>query len=188
MTGSDPRQVLIDYLSTPSIPLPDPPASSAAPSTGGWRASVSRGGMGAKAETMQFIKERHAPGRKLLFVTYEDDGGRTMHMACLLMQNEQGEWRFAGGAGGGGRGPVRSYPWANLGGGGWPNQFYAGGYVIDNGLDVVRVRLTAANGTVLEDSVDDGVVLFVTDQPVELPLQAELYDRTGKPVGGHSVF
>jgi len=37
----------------------------------------------------------------------------------------------------------------------------------------------------MEDTVDAGVVLFVTDQHVELPLQAELYDQSGQMIGRH---
>ncbi len=99
-------------------------------------------------------------------------------------------WKFVGGAGGGagGRKMIREHPWANLGGGGWPDHFYAGGRVIDNELDIVRVRLIANNGTILEDTMQDSIVLFVTDAKVELPLQAELYDREDRLVGSHKVF
>jgi hypothetical protein len=62
---------------------------------------------------------------------------------------------------------------------------WAGGHVIDNGLDVARVRLTGSNGQVLEDTVDDGLVLFVTDQKVRVPVQIELYNRSGEVVGKH---
>ncbi|MGO8947919.1 MAG: hypothetical protein ACLQUY_09695 [Ktedonobacterales bacterium] len=67
-----------------------------------------------------------------------------------------------GGSGGGEGGSrlVRDQPWVNLGGEGWPNDFYAGGRVIDNGTGVVRIRLIAANRTILEDSVEDGTVLL----------------------------
>ncbi|MBV9257743.1 MAG: hypothetical protein JO215_06970, partial [Ktedonobacteraceae bacterium] len=51
-----------------------------------------------------------------------------------------------------------------------------------------RVRLVASNGTVLEDTVQDAIVLFVTDARVELPLQAELYDREDRLVATHKVF
>jgi len=32
----------------------------------------------------------------------------------------------------------QEHSWVNLGGGGWPDHFYAGGHMIDNGLDIVR--------------------------------------------------
>jgi hypothetical protein len=145
--------------------------------------------MGALVETIQFGKQRTIPGKMVQFVTFEDMQGRQVHYTCYLTQNNGGEWKFAGGAGGGGgQKVVREHPWVNLGGGGGPDNFYAGGHVIDNGLDIVRVRLVANNGTMLEDTVQDGIVLFVTGSRVELPLQAELYDREDRLVASHSVF
>jgi hypothetical protein len=76
----------------------------------------------------------------------------------------------------------------NLSGGGWPLHFHAGGYVVGNGLDITRVRLLSTNGTVIEDTVVDTIVLFFTDQEVVFPLQAELYDQQGKLVAKHNAF
>jgi hypothetical protein len=81
-----------------------------------------------------------------------------------------------------------SYPWVNLGGGGWPGQFYAGGEVLFQEQEVVRVRLRAANGTELEDSVEDGIVLFVTDHEVRMPVYAELFDGGGNLVSQHRAM
>src|SRR5581483_2583496 len=165
MANSDLRQVIIDYLSTPQTIVSDEPV----PGMTGWHKLQYGGGMGAKAETVRFVKERSLPRRQVHFVTFKDEEEREMHFACSVTQDEQGEWKFRGSAGGGGGGKiVREQPWANLAGS-WPYDFYAGGYVIDNGLDVVRVRLTASNGVVMEDSVDDGIVLFLSDQMVEVP-------------------
>ena len=79
-------------------------------------------------------------------------------------------------------------PWVNLVGGGWPATFYAGGRVVDLHRTVARVRVIAANGVVIEDSIDDGLVLFLTDQHVEPPWRAELYDRTGQMLSHHVVL
>jgi len=42
--------------------------------------------------------------------------------------------------------PKRNYPWVNLAGGWSRDLFWAGGSVLDNGLDLVRVRLISGNG------------------------------------------
>jgi len=68
------------------------------------------------------------------------------------------------------------------------NPFYAYGEVVDHGFDIVRVRLISPNGVVLEDRVQDGLVLFFSDQPVFTPLQAELYNRTGQLVSSQTVL
>jgi len=187
MPGPDPRQVISEHLGAPRVVF----SNSAAPGAQGWRSQLSRGGMGADATTIQFIKDRGIPRRQVHAVVFDTTDGLRMRYTCYLAQDETDAWRFHGGAGGGADGDhllARADPWVNLGGGGWPTNFFAGGTVLDNGQGVTRVRLTAANGTVLEDSVEDDVVLFVTDQPVELPLQAELYNRSGQVVGRHKAF
>jgi hypothetical protein len=60
--------------------------------------------------------------------------------------------------------------------------------MIDNGLEIVRVRLIANNGTVMEDTIEDGIVLFITYSRVKLPLQADLYNQEDRLVASHSVF
>lgn len=50
------------------------------------------------------------------------------------------------------------------------------------------VRLRCANGLVLEDTVDDGLVLFLTDRRVQLPVSAELRDAHGNAVVVHAVL
>jgi hypothetical protein len=192
MANQDPRQVIIDYLVQPSIPVPDPvtlPAPNApdAPESKRWRGKVSIGGHDAKAETIKFHKERTIPGHQVHYVTFEDNEDRLWRYSCYVAQDEQGEWHFKGGAGGGEHSPVRPQPWANLGGG-WHDYLYAGGCVSNNGLDIARVRLVSNDGTVLEDTIDDGIVLFVCEHGVELPLQAELFDRAANLVASHPVF
>jgi hypothetical protein len=63
--------------------------------------------------------------------------------------------------------------------GGRLDHLFAGGYVLENDPDVRLVRLIDANGTILEDKVEDGFVLFLACQKVHLPLRAELYDLGG---------
>jgi hypothetical protein len=62
--------------------------------------------------------------------------------------------------------------------------------VIDNGFNAERVRLVNDTGQIFEDVVEDGLVLFATmqDQEVQWPMQAELYDNTGKLVWRQTVF
>ena len=50
---------------------------------------------------------------------------------------------------------------------------------------VTWVRLISADGVILEDTVEEGVILFLAERPVDLPLSAELYDQTGRLVAHH---
>jgi hypothetical protein len=125
------------------------------------------------------------------FVIFEDQKGQKMHFTCYVVKSFNGDWQFKGAAGDsitGTPGPVVEQAWANLGGGGMPDHFYAGGYVADHALDVAQVRLVAKNGTVIEDTVEDSIVLFLTDQIVTLPIEAELYNRNGQLVYKHRVL
>ena len=183
----DPRQAILDALSAPRIIVSDEPV----PGKKGVRKLVTQGGMGAKAETIRFLKERQLPGCQLYYLAYEDEQGRAMEATYYVVQVEEGQWHVRGAAGGsrGGKELAREQPWVNLGGG-WRGlqDFYAGGRVITNGPEIACVRLRAANGTILEDTVDEGVVLFLGTQPVERPLHAELYDRQGVLVASHATF
>jgi hypothetical protein len=87
-------------------------------------------------------------------------------------------------AGGGGVGdlPARGFPWANLGGNWGRDGFRAGGTVEDAGKGVSRVRLTDSQGRTFEDTVDDGVVLFLSDEPVAMPMRVDLLDAKGRGV------
>lgn len=185
MAGSSPEDVIRDYLSSPRVPVATQPV----PGAVGWRSEVGWGGCDAKPETIRFVKARSIPGRQVHAVTFETQAGQPMSWVCSVRQDDAGDWRFVGGAGGSANGsPRRDDPWVNLGGGGWPRQFYAGGCVLDDGKGVVRVRLHATNGVELEDSVDDDVVLFLTDSTVQLPVEAELIDGAGTTVGRHVAF
>jgi hypothetical protein len=86
------------------------------------------------------------------------------------------------------QGPRRSTPWVNLGGGGWPDQFFAGGWINDAGLDIDRVELRFANGVTLHDDSSEGVALFITDENVAMPGTVALIDRAGNQIATHRPF
>jgi hypothetical protein len=174
MANPDPKQEIINKLSRLLLP----------------RASASKDGEGGE-RTLRFLKERCLPGRQVHFVCFEDKKGQQIHFTCYVEQDAAGNWQFRGAAGDGitgTPGPVVEQGWTNLGGGGMPDHFYAGGTVADHGLDVVRIRLVGKNGTAIEDIVENGIVLFLTDQPITLPIEAEIYDRSGKLVYQHQVL
>ncbi len=67
-------------------------------------------------------------------------------------------------------------------------QFYAGGAIEEDNGAVARVRLRSANGVELEDTVEQGEVLFLSDDAIQTPLEVELYDGAGNLVGRHMTF
>lgn len=194
MSARDPKQAILDYICQPFGQLyPSPPPPPGVPLTG-WQAERRRGGgLAAKAATVQFLQERCLPDRQIHLVGFENETGQQEQWICCIKVGTRGAWQFAGGAGGAHAGeeaplPRRGTPSVNLAAGWRGDLFWAGGRVHNKGLDVVRVRLIAANHVILEDLVQDGLVLFVPDQAVQRPLQAELYDRSGTVVGTHQVL
>ena len=148
------------------------------------------GGLGAKPETIRFIKERSLPHRQLHFVIFEDEQGKQMYFIFHVDEVSERKWRINGGSGGSVEGgPQHSSPRVYLGGSGdSTDQFEAGGYVGHNGHTVARVHLLSANNVLLEDTVDDDIVLFLDDRFIEFPIQAMLYDAQGILLNTHPVL
>jgi hypothetical protein len=142
--------------------------------------------------SVHVLKRRDLPGRQLYAVVFTNQEGLEVFCACELRQQEDGTWSVHGSAGGGlGGGRPSESPRANLGGspGGQSSGCYFGGLVeVDSAGEVARVDLVSADGVTLDDSVEEGVVLFLGEGPVDLPLSAELYDRAGKLVAAHVVI
>lgn len=182
MAHKDPKQEIVNRLTRLLVPR-----SSKVPA-----GNLQEGAQVAKNKTLRFLKERSLPGRQVFIVVFENEQGKEVYFTCYVEEDSQGDWQFRGAAGdgimGSNPGPVVERAWANLGGGGMPDHFYAGGLVADHDQNVARVRLIAKNGTNIEDQVEDGMVLFLSDQRVELPIQAELYDATGSLIYSHKVL
>jgi hypothetical protein len=128
------------------------------------------------------------------FVTFDGSiparGGELHSFGYLvaLGRDTDGGWRAIGAAGGAGSLPPRPTPWINLAGGNGGDHFYAGGQIDNAGIDVSRARLSFADRAALEDDVENGVALFITDGPVSMPVAAELYDSVVERVARHSAF
>jgi hypothetical protein len=192
MSAPDPEQAILDELAGPPGQW-EPGATS----PGGIQSGIVRGGNPFQADpsTIRFVKHRESERRHLYFVTFEGaipqlgpDRRYPWSYASPVEHDPDGGWRVRGGAGGAGDGPQRSTPWVNLGGGGWPDQFYGGGRIDNAGIDIARVELRFADGLTLEDDPTAGVALFITDQTVEMPATVALLDQAGNNVATHPAF
>jgi hypothetical protein len=142
----------------------------------------------AQPPSVRVLKRRDLPGRQLYAIAFTTQEGHDAFCACELRQQEDGTWTVHGSAGGGLGVPRRETPWANLGGspGNQASGCYFGGRIEgDPTGEIVRVRLVCANDLTLEDTVEEGIVLFLGERAVDLPLFAELYDRAGQMVASH---
>ena len=183
MAYPDAKQAIVAQLSSPR----GKPMWQSAPSPGGWRRAITRGGgHDADPDTIRFVKQRAIRGHELHAVTFADrDGTRYRFLVGVVQQ--AGGWKdLAGGSEGN---PPRDQPWVNFCGWGWPNSFCGGGWVIGSGSEAAaRVRLRFRRGSLLEDTVDDGVVLLISDARVEVPATAEILDASGSLLASHSAF
>lgn len=186
-----PEQAVIEELSRPPgtiIELGAPPAGIPTPSV------VAAGsGFVADLDTVRFVKHRRAEDRHVFYVTFAADhpplGRLDMRYAYPVEPAPDGGWRTSGGAGGAGTLSGRATrPGVNLGGGGWPDHFYAGGEIYRVGADVARVELCFANGITLSDDADQDVALFITGSSVQLPAIAVLFDRADREIRRETAF
>lgn len=167
----------------------------------------------ADPDSIRIVKERAIPGRRLYRISaierrsharqlYDQGTAPWLVVPIVLRlprrpelslwvgarEQPEGGWMPDGMAGGGAGDPPWAEPRVNLCGWGWPDRFAGGGRVIAQGRGVTRVRLRFANGVELEDSVDDGEVLFLTDEHAEVPATVSLYDTEGALVASHDAF
>jgi hypothetical protein len=187
MGGNDPREAVLAFVTAPTFVT----AQTKAPD--GWVASTGGGGLDAAPESVVFVTERRRPNRVAYNVRFTTRVGMRMRYALSLIQGHDGVWQVMGGAGGAAEdlpenAPKRGQPYANLGGGGFSRQFYAGGAIEEDNGAVARVLLRSANSVEMEDTVKQGEVLFITDDVVQIPLEVELYDGAGNLIGRHTLF
>ena len=174
----DPREAVLQRLCAP----PSSAVGQGKPKNGVAKGWV-RGGLPQPADpkTVTFRKERAGVKQRIYAVSYSDTIGQVHFDVVGADQQPDGSWSAGGGAGGSGNGPVRDKPWVNFGSWWGADLFCAGGLVIGAGADQAQfVELSFADQTTVEDTVDDGVVLFLIEHGVELPATANIFnaDRT----------
>jgi hypothetical protein len=139
-----------------------------------------------RPDTVRFVKQHDAPPHQMWFVTCDADGGsrglEQWQWTVVVSPDEAGRWSGHGVSGGSGGPLLRGRPWANLGGSWGRDGFRAGGTVEDAGAGIARVRLTDVDGRAFEDTVENGVVLFSSDEPVAMPMGLDLIDSDGRVV------
>jgi len=160
------------------------------PGPAGWTSStVVGGGPGADPSTIVFERTRVLPSCHMHSVSFTSHRGLAEVLVIRTWQDPDGSWAIAP-IGGGGRGPSRrSKPWVNFTAGFGPDGFAAGGDVEGTGSEMARtVRLTFADGLVMEDAVENGVVLFFEPVGVSFPADAEILDARGGRLARYKVF
>ena len=126
-------------------------------SPAGWQASKGGpGGAGADPATVRFRRSRAFPGCQMHSVDFADADGRAAHALVRTWQGPRGAWLVRPIGGGSGPGPYRSRSWVNFAAQWSADMFAAGGHVIGRDAELAHlVRLTFADGTVLDDVVEN---------------------------------
>ncbi|MBV8734261.1 MAG: hypothetical protein JO321_13555 [Solirubrobacterales bacterium] len=191
MGSPTPEQAVIDELSRPPGTVTD----LAEPQRGVPTPSIVTGGVGfvVDLDTLRFVKRRQAGERHVFYVTFAAEHPRLglleMKYAYPVEPVPDRGWRTFGGAGGAGTLSDRAtQPGVNLGGGGWPDHFYAGGEIYCAGADIAQVELRFANGVTLSDDAGADVALFITESSVQLPATAVLLDPAGNKIRSEAAF
>jgi hypothetical protein len=184
MPSTAAEQAVIDHLAA----APGPVTWASPPSPGGWVAQV-RDGAGADPATVRFVKSRAFPGCQLHEADFATRDGQARHLLVRTWQQPDGTWAADPIGGGGGGEPHRSSPWVNFAAGWNAQQFAGGGHLIGQGAETARlVRLTFANGTSIEDTVDNGVVLFFASPGVTFPARVEILGTAGNVLAEYDEF
>jgi hypothetical protein len=184
LTGAE--QAIFDHLAAE----PGPVTWVSPRSPGGWVASTrSGGGAGADPATVRFRKSRTFPGCQLHEVDFLTRDGRPQDMLVRTWQEPGGSWVAAPIGGGSGGGPYRSKPRVNFAAQWNTHLFAAGGHVSGQGAEAAHlVQLTFADGTAIEDAVENGVVLFFASPGVAFPARVEILSAAGDVLAEYDEF
>ena len=155
----------------------------------GWTSSTGIGGPGADPSTIEFQMTRTLPTCQMHSVSFTNHRGIPMGLIVRTWQNPDGSCVVAPVGGGSPGRSRRTKPWVNFTAGFDAGGFTAGGHVEGTRSDEARmVRLTFADGFVLEDAVDNGIVLFFEPRGVIFPADAEIFDDGGRRLANYKAF
>jgi hypothetical protein len=182
------QQAVVDYLVVEPESGADPVSTT--PACRGWVSRVGRGGgPSADPTTVRFRKSRAFEGCELHSVAFSTRDGRPMTSITRTLVHENGGTTVAPIGGGGGGAPRRDHPWVNFAAQWDSSAFRGGGEVIGEGAEQARlVRLKFANGTIAEDNVGGGVVLFEVRGPIALPIQVDVLDGGDALIHSYTEF
>ena len=186
MSLTEAEQAVFDHVTSE----PGPVTWTGPRSQGGWQASTEGpGGAGADPATVRFRKSRVLSGRQLHMVDFDGGDGRPRHAIVLTWQGPRGAWLVAPAGGGSGLAPCQRDSWVNFNAQWNADMFAAGGHVLGHEAESAHlVRLTFADGTVLEDTVENKVVLFFTEPGVAFPARAEIRNAAGDLLAEYDAF
>jgi hypothetical protein len=179
------EEAIVAHLVRPSAPR-----TAVRPGRSGWASSTGGcGGPGADADSITVQRTRSFPTCQMHQIAYTDSEGIPMEVVVRTWRGTDGTWVVAP-TGGGSPGPSRRRrPWANLTASSGVDCFTAGGRVEGAGSErAAQVRMTFADGRVLADVVEHGIVLFFEPRSMAFPADVEILDGGGSVLAGYREF
>jgi hypothetical protein len=182
------QQAVVDFLV--AKPEREPKSEAvAAPSRRGWVSTVGRAKPNADPSTVRIRKSRAFGGSELHSVTFSTRKGLSMMSLVRTLMDENGSISVYPMGGGGDDVLQRDLPWVNFAAQWTSTTFRGGGRVSGHGADDVHiVRIRFANGTIAEDAVENGIVLFEALGPITFPAEIEFIDRAGVQLHSYTEF
>lgn len=139
--------------------------------------------------TVRFRKTRVFASCWLHYLVFNSRDGMGHDLVVKTWQGPGGSWSVGPIGGGAGGHPHRGKPWVNFAAQWSRDVFAAGGEVIGEDAERARlVRLRFADGAVLEDTVDGGVVLLFASPGVAFPAEVEVIDGDGTVLVSYDEF
>lgn len=167
----------------------------------------------ANPATIRFVKTLAIPGRRLYAVAFTDRRSplrqaRDTQLVPWMIpsaarrlakdpdrlalvgarERPDGTWQLESQTGGGRTDPGGDGPQINFAGWCGSDGLAGGGTVHARDGDVTTVHLRFANGVELEDDVEDGLALFLTDEQVQLPGTVRLLDDRHSLIATRAAF
>ena len=166
---ADPKQAILEWLRA-----------------GSYLAGVAEDTPAADLATVRYLRGKGIVGHQCHAIEWRDDSGGYWSGVLGVTQRPNGQWEVDGGGWGSGPRPDLGLdvPRAFLAGS-WGDHFCLGSWVYDPTRGVAFARLLSDNTVVAEDSVDNGIVLFLGSVSVGPNPMVELYDSKGELLARH---
>ena len=165
----DPEEAVLDWLASGSFSFLDVGEAPA-----------------ADLATVRYLKVRATDDHQCLAIEWHDETGGYWSGILGVSQRPDAQWDVDGGGWGSGPTPdlhinePRAYLAGSLN-----DHFCLGSWVYDPTGIVALARLVSADAVLAEDTVDDGVVVFLGEIPLGPNPMVELYDSEGHLVARH---
>ncbi|GCF08476.1 hypothetical protein [Dictyobacter arantiisoli] len=146
----------------------------------------------ALPDTIYILREHRIAQRIFFIVTYTTQYQQQIYASIIVRQTEVGMWDFAGFFLMGGASVADSSeqlsPQIAYIVSARQNYSFIGVVVLPNKMQITSLAFRDTHGIVFEDQLENGTVLFVTNQLLQHPIDVELYDHAHLLINQQHIF